>query len=51
MDLALRGRVAPINCPAKGMGAAVPRAVAIEACRLALAAGIDPPVYGGWAML
>ncbi len=37
MDLALRGRVALIIGPAKGMGAAITRAFAAEGCRLALA--------------
>ncbi len=37
MDLALRGRVALITGPAKGMGAAVSMAFAAEGCLLALA--------------
>jgi len=36
MDLGLKGRVAVITGPAKGMGAAVSRAFAHEGCRLAL---------------
>jgi 3-oxoacyl-[acyl-carrier protein] reductase len=36
MDLGLKGRVAVITGPAKGMGAAVTRAFANEGCRLAL---------------
>jgi NAD(P)-dependent dehydrogenase (short-subunit alcohol dehydrogenase family) len=36
MDLALKGRVAVITGPAKGMGAAISRAFAAEGCRLAL---------------
>lgn len=36
MDLHLRGRVAAITGPAKGMGAAITRAFAEEGCRLAL---------------
>src|SRR5215475_12211696 len=46
MDLSLRGRVALITGPAKGMGAAVSRAFAAEGCHLALAgrdtAAIEP---------
>jgi NAD(P)-dependent dehydrogenase (short-subunit alcohol dehydrogenase family) len=46
MDLSLRGRVALITGPAKGMGAAVSRAFAAEGCLLALAgrdtAAIEP---------
>lgn len=46
MDLALKGRVALITGPAKGMGAAVTRAFAAEGCRLALigrdTAAIEP---------
>ena len=37
MDLSLRGRVALITGPAKGMGAAVSKAFAAEGCLLALA--------------
>ena len=36
MDLGLKGRVAVITGPAKGMGAAVSRAFAAEGCKLAL---------------
>ncbi len=36
MDLALKGRVALITGPAKGMGAAISRAFAAEGCRVAL---------------
>src|SRR5262249_13907340 len=36
MDLGLKGRVAVITGPAKGMGAAVSKAFAHEGCRLAL---------------
>jgi NAD(P)-dependent dehydrogenase (short-subunit alcohol dehydrogenase family) len=36
MDLQLRGRVAAITGPAKGMGAAITRAFAEEGCRLVL---------------
>jgi 3-oxoacyl-[acyl-carrier protein] reductase len=36
MDLQLRGRVAAITGPAKGMGAAITRAFAAEGCRLVL---------------
>jgi 3-oxoacyl-[acyl-carrier protein] reductase len=36
MDLMLRGRVAAITGPAKGMGAAITRAFAAEGCRLVL---------------
>ena len=36
MDLGLKGRVAVITGPAKGMGAAVSKAFANEGCRLAL---------------
>jgi NAD(P)-dependent dehydrogenase (short-subunit alcohol dehydrogenase family) len=36
MDLKLKGRVAVITGPAKGMGAAITRAFAAEGCRLAL---------------
>jgi len=36
MDLGLQGRVAVITGPAKGMGAAVSLAFALEGCRLAL---------------
>ena len=36
MDLGLKGRVAVITGPAKGMGAAVSKAFASEGCRLAL---------------
>jgi NAD(P)-dependent dehydrogenase (short-subunit alcohol dehydrogenase family) len=46
MELGLKGRVAVITGPAKGMGAAVSRAFAAEGCRLALAgrdvAAIEP---------
>jgi NAD(P)-dependent dehydrogenase (short-subunit alcohol dehydrogenase family) len=46
MDLSLRGRVALITGPAKGMGAAVSKAFAAEGCLLALAgrdtAAIEP---------
>jgi NAD(P)-dependent dehydrogenase (short-subunit alcohol dehydrogenase family) len=46
MDLNLKGRIAVITGPAKGMGAAVSRAFAAEGCRLALAgrdvAAIEP---------
>ena len=38
MDLELRGRVALITGPAKGMGAAVSLAFAAEGCRMALLA-------------
>src|SRR5882672_2336605 len=36
MDLGLKGRVAVITGPAKGMGAAVSKAFANEGCKLAL---------------
>ena len=36
MDLGLKGRVAVITGPAKGMGAAVSKAFATEGCKLAL---------------
>ena len=36
MDLGLKGRVAVITGPAKGMGAAVSKAFASEGCKLAL---------------
>ena len=36
MDLALKGRVAVITGPAKGMGAAISKAFAAEGCRVAL---------------
>ena len=36
MDLGLKGRVAVITGPAKGMGAAVSKAFAAEGCKLAL---------------
>jgi NAD(P)-dependent dehydrogenase (short-subunit alcohol dehydrogenase family) len=36
MDLALKGRIAVITGPAKGMGAAISKAFAAEGCRLAL---------------
>src|SRR5579883_2362908 len=36
MDLQLKGRVAVITGPAKGMGAAITKAFAAEGCRLAL---------------
>jgi 3-oxoacyl-[acyl-carrier protein] reductase len=36
MDLALKGRVAVITGPVKGMGAAISKAFAVEGCRLAL---------------
>lgn len=46
MDLGLKGRVAVITGPAKGMGAAVTRAFAQEGCKLALigrdTAAIEP---------
>jgi 3-oxoacyl-[acyl-carrier protein] reductase len=46
MDLGLKGRVAVITGPAKGMGAAVSKAFAQEGCRLALigrdVAAIEP---------
>ncbi len=46
MELHLKGRVALITGPAKGMGAAVTRAFAAEGCRLALlgrdVAAIEP---------
>jgi NAD(P)-dependent dehydrogenase (short-subunit alcohol dehydrogenase family) len=46
MDLNLKGRVAMITGPAKGMGAAVSKAFATDGCRLALVgrdvAAIDP---------
>jgi NAD(P)-dependent dehydrogenase (short-subunit alcohol dehydrogenase family) len=46
MDLSLRGRVALITGPAKGMGAAVSKAFAAEGCLMALAgrdvAAIEP---------
>lgn len=46
MDLSLKGRVAVITGPAKGMGAAISRAFAEEGCRLALVgrdlAAIEP---------
>ncbi len=48
MDLKLKGRVALITGPAKGMGAAVTRAFAREGCRLALlgrdTAAVEPLV-------
>ncbi|MBV9969080.1 MAG: SDR family NAD(P)-dependent oxidoreductase, partial [Xanthobacteraceae bacterium] len=37
MDLSLKGRVALITGPAKGMGAAVSKAFAAEGCSMALA--------------
>ena len=46
MDLGLKGRVAVITGPAKGMGAAVSKAFAAEGCKLALigrdTAAIEP---------
>jgi 3-oxoacyl-[acyl-carrier protein] reductase len=46
MDLALKGRVAVITGPAKGMGAAISKAFATEGCRVALlgrdVAAIEP---------
>jgi len=46
MKLNLQGRIAVVTGPAKGMGAAITRALAAEGCRLALAgrdvAAIDP---------
>src|SRR5437588_6476124 len=46
MDLGLKGRVAVITGPAKGMGAAVSKAFANEGCKLALigrdTAAIEP---------
>jgi NAD(P)-dependent dehydrogenase (short-subunit alcohol dehydrogenase family) len=46
MDLALKGRVAVITGPAKGMGAAISKAFAAEGCRLSLlgrdVGAIDP---------
>src|SRR5882724_6198623 len=46
MDLGLKGRVAVITGPAKGMGAAVSKAFAHEGCKLALigrdVSAIDP---------
>src|SRR5580658_4909729 len=36
MDLALKGRVAVITGPAKGMGAAISKAFAVQGCRMAL---------------
>lgn len=48
MDLNLRGRVAAITGPAKGMGAAITRAFAAEGCRLVLlgrdTAAVEPLV-------
>jgi 3-oxoacyl-[acyl-carrier protein] reductase len=50
MDLGLKGRVAVITGPAKGMGAAVSMAFASEGCRLALigrdTAAIEPVAEG-----
>jgi NAD(P)-dependent dehydrogenase (short-subunit alcohol dehydrogenase family) len=45
MDLSLRGRVALITGPAKGMGAAVSKAFAAEGCPMALA-GRDTSAIG-----
>jgi len=45
MDLALRGRVALITGPAKGMGATITRAFAAEDCKLALV-GRDTAAIG-----
>ena len=46
MDLGLKGRVAVITGPAKGMGAAISKAFAAEGCKLALigrdTAAIEP---------
>jgi NAD(P)-dependent dehydrogenase (short-subunit alcohol dehydrogenase family) len=49
MDLGLKGRVAVITGPAKGMGAAVSKAFAAEGCKLALIGrdtnAIEPVAY------
>ena len=47
MDLQLKGRIALITGPAKGMGAAISKAFAAEGCQLALI-GRDTAAIREW---